>query len=188
MKARIINKQFIKNNEIVTWHLQDLLLDDETKKATKFLKGLSSISKLQDDLLFNIVDRFEWGEEIYLVLENEYGCFIVRGDNVEIIVTEEERIRETYGIKSVIKCGDKTLLIETDGTKYSTKRCETDVDDIEKAVMILLLKKEGYKVPDIYNIINSVKDNTKAELVNISKPNVKRGRPRKTQVKKVDSE
>ena len=74
---------------------------------------------------------------------------------------DESYLADYYNVKSIIKSGDKTILVTVDGRTISTTKDKTDKDDVEKAVMMLLLKKDGYKVPDIYTIINSVKDNTK---------------------------
>jgi len=48
-------------------------------------------------------------------------------------------------------------MLTYDDRKFVTTRSKDDEDDIEKAVMILLLKKEGYTVNEIYTIINSAK-------------------------------
>ena len=68
-----------------------------------------------------------------------------------------KNILEVYGFHKLIRGGNKTILIDEYGHKYSTTRDEEDVDDPEKAVMILLLKKEGYNIKDIYTISELIK-------------------------------
>jgi hypothetical protein len=185
VEIRIVDEKFIKNNEVVSYYITECVGDD-IKLLNKFVRGLSSISKITNQMLFSVHDMFEYNDVEYIVLQNEYGCFITRNDNVDITLNDSEKLETIYGIKSLIKVGDRTILIDNNNKKYTTKRCNNDVYDIEKAVMILLLKKEGYLVPDIYKLIESVKDNTKSsneeiikDIVVEEKPKKTRGRPKK---------
>ena len=89
------------------------------------------------------------------MLRSQYGCFITREDNV-VYDYDDEDILSEYGIRKIIRSGDKTILIEENGDKYITTKDNVDKDDIEKAVMILLLKRAGYSVKDIYSIVDMV--------------------------------
>lgn len=154
----VIDKKYIRQNNVVSDYIG--LYAENSKEASKFIRGITNISQVTPDTRFEFYDEFE-GEDgcDYIVLENSLGCFITREDNVECSC---DTVLEAYGIKDIIKNGDKTILIDgIDGGKYITTRSEKDRNDIEKAVMILLLKREGYSVADIYEIISSVKNTTK---------------------------
>lgn len=158
MYYTIIDTKYIRQNDIVSDYIS--LYAADSKEAGKFIKGITNISKVTSETKFDFYDEFEHIDGIdYVVLENSLGCFIVREVNLEFNC---ENALELHNVKSIIKNGDKTILIENfGGRKYTTTRSEKDRNDVEKAVMILLLKKEGYSVEDIYEIISSVKNTTK---------------------------
>lgn len=158
MYYTIIDTKYIRQNDIVSDYIS--LYAADSKEAGKFIKGITNVSKVTSETKFNFYDDFTYIDDMeYVVLENSLGCFIVRADNSEFNC---EDALELHDIKSIIKNGDKTILIENfGGRKYTTTRSEKDRNDVEKAVMILLLKKEGYSVEDIYEIIASVRNTTK---------------------------
>ena len=157
---RVYNPKYIRRNDVVSNYILKYVADRDV--ASKFIKGITNADKITEETDFDFYDGFV-GEanKSYIVLENKLGLFITRDDNVEVVMDDESYLADYYNVKSIIKSGDKTILVTVDGRTISTTKDKTDKDDVEKAVMMLLLKKDGYKVPDIYTIINSVKDNTK---------------------------
>ena len=95
----------------------------------------------------------------YLNIENDLGAFIIREDNIEYL-EETKDVLEKYGFTKIIHNGAKTILIGDDNQKWITTKQKEDRSDLEKAVMIVLLKAEGYSVQDIYSIIELAR-NTK---------------------------
>lgn len=159
MKYQIIDTNYIRKNNTVSDYLMTYVLDK--KEANKFIRAINNVNKITTETEFEFYDSFVGSDNFnYFVLENNFGCFITREDNVNIIIDDED-INIFHGIKNIVKSGDKTVLITTDNKRYMTTRDASDKDDIEKAIMILLLKKEGYTVDDIYTIIASAKDRTK---------------------------
>ena len=92
---------------------------------------------------------------MFFVLEDENGMYITREDNVNAIQSSKDILND-YGFTNLIKAGDKTILL-SGKQKWTTTRLKEDKEDIEKAVMILLLKAEGYNIQDVYKIIELVK-------------------------------
>lgn len=152
MKFTIKDKRFIQKNNLVIDYIQEDFDGDVSKLL---LKGLSNINKIEENkTVFEYVDyRYD---EYLLVTNKTLGAFIVREDNLNKIV-ELQDVLEINGIDRIIRNGDKTILIDIEGNKYITTRQEEDKYDLEKAVMILMLKANGYSVRDIYDIIASVR-------------------------------
>lgn len=152
MKFTIKDKRFIQKNNLVIDYIQEDFDGDVSKLL---LKGLSNIDKIEENkTVFEYVDyRYD---EYLLVANKTLGAFIVREDNLNEIV-ELQDVLEINGIDRIIRNGDKTILIDIEGNKYITTRQEEDEYDLEKAVMILMLKTNGYSVRDIYDIIASVR-------------------------------
>ena len=152
MKFTIKDKRFVQKNNLVIDYIQEDFDGDVSKLL---LKGLSNVDKIEENKTeFEYVDYRCDG---YLLVTNKtLGAFIVREDNLNEIV-EIQDILEINGIDRIIRNGDKTILIDVDGNKYITTRQKEDEYDLEKAVMILMLKANGYSVKDIYDIISSVK-------------------------------
>lgn len=152
MKFTIKDKRFIQKNNLVIDYIQEDFDGDVSKLL---LKGLSNINKIEENkTVFEYVDyRYD---EYLLVTNKTLGAFIVREDNLNEIV-ELQDVLEINGIDKIIRNGDKTILIDIEGNKYITTRQEEDEYDLEKAVMILMLKANGYSVRDIYDIIASVR-------------------------------
>lgn len=152
MKFTIKDKRFIQRNDIILDYIKGSCDEDINKML---LKSLSNISKVVENKTeFDFVEDYFDG--YLLVKNNSIGAILVREDNVNAII-ETNDILDGYDIHKVIRNGDKTILITHDNDKFITTRQKEDEYDLEKAVMILLLKKEGYSVNDIYSIINSVK-------------------------------
>lgn len=152
MKFTIKDKRFIQKNNLVIDYIREDFDGDVSKLL---LKGLSNIDKIEENkTVFEYVDYRYDG---YLLVTNKtLGAFIVREDNLNEIV-ELQDVLEINGIDKIIRNGDKTILIDIEGNKYITTRQEEDEYDLEKAVMILMLKANGYSVKDIYDIIASVR-------------------------------
>ena len=156
MRLNIIDPKYIKTDKV----LLDFIQSDESNVGYELdlIKSIENKSKVQAGDVFEYLDSFyldgfQYG---YIVIKNENGTFIVREDNVKP-TDDPKNILEVYGFHKLIRGGNKTILIDEYGHKYSTTRDEEDVDDPEKAVMILLLKKEGYNIKDIYTISELIK-------------------------------
>lgn len=158
MKFILKEAKYVKNDKIVSSYLTST----DNSFLNELIKGLSNMDKLKDNCEVEIIDSFYFDEEnqySYFVIKNEFGAFIVREDNVEFI-EEKEDVLNKYGFKKIIHNGAKTILIGEYDQKWITTKQKQDRSDIEKAVMILLLKAEGYSVKDIYTIVDLAK-NTK---------------------------
>lgn len=151
MKFTIKDKRFIRIADEVI----DFIVDfDDEKMSKALLRGLTNLSKIEENKTeFEYVNYRSDG---YILIQNNLGAFITREDNVNE-VEETQDILDFRNIKKIIKSKDKTIMLTYDDRKFVTTRSKDDEDDIEKAVMILLLKKEGYTVNEIYTIINSAK-------------------------------
>ena len=156
MRLNIIDPKYIKTDKV----LLDFIQSDESNVGYELdlIKSIENKSKVQAGDVFEYLDSFyldgfQYG---YIVIKNENGTFIVREDNVKP-TDDPKDILENYGFHKLIRGGNKTILIDEYSHKYSTTRDEEDVDDPEKAVMILLLKKEGYNIKDIYTISELIK-------------------------------
>lgn len=155
IKWKVKDLKFIRRDKVVTYYIQN---GDNVnlEKATKVMKSLDYVDKITQDTLFKIVGSFNYNDFSYEVLECEYGLFITRFDNVTPVALYESNL-ERLNLKTVIASGNKTILIDKDGNKYMTTRANVDDNDIEKAIMLLLLKKEGYTYQDIADVVNEVK-------------------------------
>lgn len=156
MRLKIIDPKYIKTDKVLLDFIQSD--EDNTGYELDLIKSIENKSKVQADDIFEYLDsfyldHFHYG---YVVIKNETGTFIVREDNV-MPTDDPKDILENYGFHKLIRGGNKTILIDEYGHKYSTTRDEEDVDDPEKAVMILLLKKEGYNIKDIYAMSELIK-------------------------------
>lgn len=165
---RVYNTNYIRKNKAVSDYIVKYVIDEDV--ASKFIKGIANADKITTETDFDFYDGFVGNDnKSYMVLENKLGLFITREDNVEIVMDDQAYLEDFYNIKSIIKAGDKTILVTVDGRTITTTRDKTDKYDIEKAVMMLLLKKDGYKVEDIYTIINSAVDSNKSKKSTKSK-------------------
>ena len=155
MKFTIKDKRFVQKGEMVVDYIRTCGNADINKQL---LKGLLNVDKIEENKTeFEYEDfRFGLGLDYLLISNKQLGAFIVREDNTDEIDEPADTLI-MRDIDKVIKNGDKTILIDIDGSKYMTTRQAEDKDDIEKAVMILLLKREGYSVKEIYDIVASVK-------------------------------
>ena len=156
MYLKVKNVEFIRNGNEVAKYID---LKNDSTLTTKILKGLSNSSLVTIDTQFKFVDTFKLSDtdrKMFFVLENkELGIFIVREDNVEVVESSED-VLNAYGFSKLFKTGNKTILLDGKKRWMTTKHAE-DVDDPEKAVMILLLKAEGYNIQDIYKIVELIK-------------------------------
>lgn len=153
MKYKIKDFKYVSCTNIVSAYINSIATLNETKEI---IKGLQNLDIVPYDTEFELFNAFEEdGGIVYDVLKCKYGLFIVREDNIEEIV-EKEDILEQNDISKLIRSGDKTILIDSGNNKYITTKHPDDKEDLEKAVMILLLKKEGYTTNDIYTLIDCV--------------------------------
>lgn len=146
---------YIRKDCVVSGFIQAMATGNQTDKV---VKGLSNIGKLTTDTQLSFVDCFYYSEQdkkMFFVLEDENGMYITREDNVEAIQSPKD-VLDSYGFTNLIKAGNKTILL-SGKQKWTTTRSPEDKNDIEKAVMILLLKAEGYNIQDVYKMIELVK-------------------------------
>lgn len=153
MKFTIKDKRFIQKSDEVLIHLNEV---EDVKIARAVLRGLTNISKIEENKTEFEYVNYNYNSNYLLIENKELGAFIVREDNVNEI-EEVQDVLNLYGIEKIIKSGDKTILLNENGEKFITTRAKEDEYDIEKAVMILLLKEKGYAVTHIYDIISTVK-------------------------------
>lgn len=174
MKCKIIDKKFIRKTNVVSYFITEKLPsmyfnDYKDMAIRKIISGLDNIPNLKTEDEFEFVLRFAGSDHYdYFVIENDNKYYITRHDNVKFI-EDIDYVKEHYGIERIIKSGKKTILIDDEGNKYVTTKDDSDKDDIEKAVMMLLLKYNGYRVEDIYKLIESVEDTTPVKKVSTKK-------------------
>lgn len=94
----------------------------------------------------------------YVVLENNaLGMFLCRSDNLKI-KKDRESILFNEGVSKIFRSADTTVLIDSWGRRYITKYDGEGEYDLEKAVMLLMLKRNGYTAQDIYDLVGCVED------------------------------
>lgn len=146
---------YIRKDCVVSGYIKAMANGNQTEKV---VKGLANVDKLTTESQLSFVDCFYYSEtdrKMFFVLEDENGMYITREDNVNAIQSSKDILND-YGFTNLIKAGDKTILL-SGKQKWTTTRLKEDKEDIEKAVMILLLKAEGYNIQDVYKIIELVK-------------------------------
>ena len=153
MKFTIKDKRFIQKYDEIIDYIQN---DFSGVYGKLLLKGVTNVSKVEENKTeFVCLDYRPY--DGYLLIENKtLGAYVVREDNLNEII-EIEDVLDDYGIDRIIRNGNKTILLDSDGAKFITTRQEQDKDDIEKAIMILLLKRAGYSIKDVYDIIATIK-------------------------------
>lgn len=154
IKFTIRELRYIRRDKVVTYYIQEK--SKNLEEATRVMKSLDNIDKITLDTIFTVADSFEYSNNIYEVLECEYGLFVTRADNIKPIAVYENNL-ERLGLQTIISSGNKTILIDNENNKYMTTRADIDDEDIEKAIMLLLLKKEGYTYEDITDLTKEVK-------------------------------
>lgn len=146
---------YIRKDCVVSGFIKAMANGNQTEKI---VKGLANIDKLTTETKLSFIDCFYYSEtdkKMFFVLEDENGMYVTREDNVNAVETPKDTL-DAYGFTNLIKAGNKTILL-SGKQKWTTTRAPEDKDDIEKAVMILLLKAEGYNIQDVYKIIELVK-------------------------------
>ena len=146
---------YIRKDCVVSGYIQAMA---EGNQVDKVVKGLANIDKLTKDSKLTFVDCFYYSEtdkKMFFVLEDENGIYITREDNVEAIQSPKD-VLDSYGFTNLIKAGNKTILL-SGKQKWTTTKMPEDKEDIEKAVMIVLLKAEGYNIQDVYKMIELVR-------------------------------
>lgn len=154
IKFTIRELRYIRRDKVVTYYIQEKSRNLE--EATRVMKSLDNIDKITLDTIFTVTDNFEYSNNIYEVLECEYGLFVTRADNIKPIAIYENSL-ERMGLQTIISSGNKTILIDNENNKYITTKADTDDEDIEKAVMLLLLKREGYTYEDVADLVKEIK-------------------------------
>ncbi|WP_300924625.1 hypothetical protein [uncultured Clostridium sp.] len=181
MKYKIKNLEHIKQDNA----LADILSNDGVSKSfvDRLLKGFSNRNKITTDTLFDFVDMYRIDDSSlkfnYCLLENKLGIFIIREDNIEV-VDELEDVCYSLGIKRVINVGNKTILVSDsdytmgENNKVIIERKEPDENDPVKALMICLLKRDGYNIDDIYAVAEAFSQNNLKEeyIIDTSDNNV----------------
>lgn len=151
MRYIIKEPKYIRKDVVVANYIKNYA--NNLNVATKVLQGLENANQITDKDVFEHIDVFKYGERIYAVLENKKGIFIVRSDNLQsYFENNKEKLRIAY----LLTNGDKTFLIDKAGNKYTTTRHKEDKEDIEKAIMLLLLKREGYTYKDITDLVAEI--------------------------------
>ena len=148
MRYTIKEPKYIRKDVVVANYIK--YNTDNLNVATKVLQGLENANEITNEDVFEYRDIFTYGEQFYIVLENEKGIFIIRSDNKEAYY---ETTKERLEIKDLFISGDKTFLIDNCGKKFTTTRHKEDKEDIEKAIMLLLLKRKGYTYKDITDLV-----------------------------------
>lgn len=148
MKYKVKDVQFVKSGDDI---VIDIIQKSSKEVGKSITRGLVNKDKITTDTEFDYAFTYDAGLEyqyVYVALKNEYGTFIVREDNT-IQIPESQDILDEYGIKRLIRVGNKSILVGYDGSKAITTRDNFDKDDPEKALMVLLLKRDGYCIKDI---------------------------------------
>lgn len=156
MVFKIKDTKFIKTGHIITEYIRCPDVDKALANALVF--GLTNLSKVNSTMTFDIVDFIninETDEYGYFIIENDLGAFMVREDNLESI-EEPTDVLDKYGFTKLIRNGNKTILFNEDGKKFTTTRQPLDEDDPEKAIMVLLLKAFGMDIRDIYKFVDLI--------------------------------
>lgn len=154
IKYKIKELKYIRRDKVVTYCIHETV-GLNLEEATKLIKSLDNADKITKDTYFDWKYDFVYNDNSYVVLECEYGLFITRTDNVKPKVVFDN-ILDKFGIKALIHSGDKTILVNNDKNKYMTTKNIVDDNDIEKAVMLLLLKREGYTYEDIAELTRNI--------------------------------
>lgn len=182
MKYKIKDMKYIKNDLAIKEFLSTA--SNRNSYLTDLLKGISNISKVNQDDIYSSdghVYNLEGFNFPYNILNNQNGSYLVRSDNIEAIFDKED-VLDFYTIHKLIKSGDKTILVDNCRNRYVVTRNSLDKDDIEKAIMLLLLKREGFTYNDIMMLVDCV------DYVNVqSKVNKQKvKKPTKKSIKKVE--
>lgn len=158
MKYRIKDKKYINKPEAIT----EYEVYGKFSIANGLLKGQLSYAFCEvEDYEFNCLDEFRHRGKPYMVVENaELGVYIVPTRNLEEIEEFEDKLN-SLGITEIIVNGPATIMFDDSGEKYVTKVDSRDNYDIEKAIMILLLKKEGYNLDTIFEVAEELTERGK---------------------------
>lgn len=158
-KYHIINYEYICTGNIVAWYVMNCKNEG---LANKIISGLNNINLVMLTDKFILVDTFRRSQSdnyMYFVVENSLGAFIVREDNIKLIKDKTYTLR-SHGYKQIIRSGDRTILVHTNGSKTITTKLPEDDDDQEKAIMICLLKDCGYTMQYILDLVDIINKNS----------------------------
>lgn len=148
------------SNTVVVNYINETCSEFKTKEI---FRGMENIDIFPLDTVFKVVDSIPVEEGLkpyYVVYHPGIGMYIVREDNLKP-VKDFEYIMKEYELKTIFRSKDKTVLINEAGEKYITTKLPEDKEDLEKAVMIVLLKECGYSVKDIYAMVEHIKTSAK---------------------------
>mgnify|MGYP006978911374 CR=1 FL=1 len=163
MYASIKDLKYIRNDSKISNLIYRLNSEDDAQcnKLTNWLyNGIADSANVTDDQLFYVEGKIEmFGDyDYYLLSDSEKKvAYLIREDNVDIVY-EPQDVLESYGFKKLIRNGDKTILIDENNNKFMTSRHADDKDDPEKALMMVLLKSQGFAVKDLEAMLELIKD------------------------------
>lgn len=155
MKYKIKETKYVTNLNLINEALDDV--SDAFRR--ELLRGIANSNWLTNKTTFDDCNYYYTPDDCaygYYFLSGEIGAYVVREDNIEF-VEEGTDFLAAYGISKIITAGKNTILIDDEGNKVVTHLQPGDKNDIEKAVMMVLLKYAGYKVKDIYKMVDMIK-------------------------------
>lgn len=203
MKYKIIDPKYIKSDTFVSDYIRKCPVK---AISDKIVRGLSNKANVTVDTVFTAMQLIGKPSEShidYAMLENDNGIFIVRVDNIKTI-EELSDIYKRLNINKIIKSGKATILIDSKPVsefvkddnmlagirptvsykKFTTFRDEFDNDDAAKALMILLLKREGYNISDIYAVAETLPQEQVATVISGPEKSIKEVEVKQVKIKK----
>ena len=155
MKYKIKNFEYVNSKSVI-----DNIIDNYPCGSCfikRIIKGVSNLDIIPYNQEFEYYDTiYTNGDFNYYLLECDYGIFVVRQDNVEQVEELQDTLNDLH-ISKMIKSGNKTILIDNEGSKYITTKHPNDKEDLEKAIMMLLLKRQNISFKQISKLVEYVK-------------------------------
>lgn len=152
MTVHIKDKKYINKDKFLIKYL----IEDECEYPMQLINGLQNQDKLTTSDTFKIIDNIEVVDEDnvkdfdnILLIKNDKGIFTINSRFVNYIKEDVKNTLLKLGYKRLIRSANKTILIDENDNKFITTKVEEDVDDPEKAVMIVLLKSLGFNIKDV---------------------------------------
>lgn len=160
MKFYIKDMNYVNPKHVLLEVMQDPDIDKDLKMALLNKNNHDNCIDF-DDLCYYHADGYEYDYAILLNKDLKQAV-IVREDNFESM-DEDQDILNDLEIKRVIKNKDKTIMLFNDNDKVIVTKHAEDQDDIEKAIMLCLLKRYDINYSDIEAIVRSIKVQDKSE-------------------------
>lgn len=155
MKYKIKNFEYVNPSNII-----DSTIDSYPRSGSfikRIIKGVNNLDIIPYNQEFEYYDTiYTNGDFNYYLLECDYGIFIAREDNVEQVEELQDTLNDLH-ISKMIKSGNKTILIDNDGDKFITTKHPDDKEDLEKAVMVLLLKRQNISFKQISKLVDYIR-------------------------------